>query len=196
MEAGPSGPAGLVLCPGHQLVKRGAPAVVEAHLLVGRRAGFVRVNRCGRVFRPGAVRLDGDDRRKQKAGRRRCVRERGHGRDSSGLLLFSGGSRHGDEFVVELIEAPVPVIALPVEPAVSTRQRRRHKLIRPDTATFLRGDQAAVLQHTQMLRERRKRHAERLGEFGHRCRAATQTFDHRPPRRIGQTPEDVAEDGL
>jgi hypothetical protein len=60
------------------------------------------------------------------------------------------------------------------------------ELVGADPAGLRRDDDPGLLQHAQMLDDRRQLHLERLRQFAHRRRPAGQPFDHRTLTRDDQ----------
>jgi len=51
------------------------------------------------------------------------------------------------------------------------------------------GKEAGTLEHTKVLRNRRKRYVERCGELCHRPLSGSQARQNRAPRRVGERGE-------
>src|SRR5439155_9747477 len=137
--------------------------------------------------------------RRVLSGRRRRVPIRGRAwglvgecsSESSFLLL------QVFEVIVQLIEAAFPVRALRNHPLLRLLQRLRRELIGSYPSRLSRPNQTAVLQHVQVLGERRQRHLERLRQLAHRGRTAAQSFKHSPSGWVREGLKDTIErDGL
>src|SRR3954454_3244458 len=66
--------------------------------------------------------------------------------------------------LVQLVEAFVPALAVPLEPRRFFLQSARAQLARPHAPDLLRGDEPRLLQNADVLLHARERHLERLGK--------------------------------
>src|SRR5215472_9469385 len=64
------------------------------------------------------------------------------------------------EIGVQLIETALPDLALAAEPILGRADPPGHELVDADPTDLLRADQAPILEHVEVLRERRQRHVE------------------------------------
>jgi len=92
-----------------------------------------------------------------------------------------------------LIEAAPPESALMRHPLLGGDQRPRRQAVGAHASGLARPDEAATLQHVEMLRERRQRHPERARELGDGRGAAAQPVQHGAPRRVGERMEHTVE---
>ena len=82
------------------------------------------------------------------------------------------------------------------EPRAERAQRLGPRAHHAELAVDALLDQAGVLQHLQMARDRGRRDAEGLGDLADgQVAAGEQALDDRAPRRIGEGGEDVVEVG-
>src|SRR5256714_15283300 len=81
--------------------------------------------------------------------------------------------------LVQLVEAFVPALAVPLEPHRLFLQSARAQLARPHAPDLLRGDEPRLLQNADVLLHARERHVERLGKVRDRSVG---------PPRLPQTP--------
>src|SRR5215212_8714299 len=88
--------------------------------------------------------------------------------------------------MVQLIEAAFPVLTLRYHPVLREFQRLGRELIGSYPSCLAGPNQTAVLQHIQVLGERRQRHRERSRQLAHRGRAATQPLQDRSSCRVGE----------
>src|SRR5258708_27188513 len=95
--------------------------------------------------------------------------------------------------VVEAIEILVPEFPEVSEPAVDLPERHRRDPARPPLRLAPARDQAGMLQHLQVLRNRRKAHVKGFCEFHHRRLAERQPRQARPAGRIGECRKGRAE---
>jgi hypothetical protein len=95
----------------------------------------------------------------------------------------------------ERVELRVPEAPVAVEPGRRGSEPCGHE------ATVLRpplpppGDEAGVLEHPEVLRDRRERDGEGRGELRHHRPAARQAGEDRPPRRARERGEDRIQGG-
>ena len=82
------------------------------------------------------------------------------------------------------------------DPLLDRAHRRRLETACADAADLLGADQAALLQHVDVLDDGRQRHRERLGELADRGRALAQPGDDRAPARVGEGTEGPVERGI
>src|SRR5262249_31515731 len=78
------------------------------------------------------------------------------------------------EIVTEAVEAALPVGAALGDPAPPPAERARLDAARAHPPNLLGADEAARLQHLQVLHNRRQRHWQRSRELAHRRRAAAE----------------------
>ena len=108
-------------------------------------------------------------------------------------MVWQESCRIGDghEVGVELVESPRPVFVLGAQPFACSFERIGGQPIGPYPALLVRGDEPGLFEHVEVLRERRERHVERLGQLRRRCRADAEPFDDRQPGGVGQRLEHV-----
>src|SRR4029079_10871232 len=82
--------------------------------------------------------------------------------------------------LVQLVEAFVPALAVPLEPRRLFLQSARAQLARPHAPDLLRGDEPRLLQYADVLLHARERHVELLSEVRDRCVGS--------PRRLPDPP--------
>jgi len=99
------------------------------------------------------------------------------------------------EDLPESIESPLPGGAPLTYPAFGAAQRGGFNVAGPRSADFLRTNQAARLQHLQVLNDGGQGHVERLRELSDRGGAAAQALDDQAPRRVRERLEDEIEPG-
>ena len=95
-----------------------------------------------------------------------------------------------------MIEAfgPEPLVA--VEPFISFVHRRGAQPARHDAPALLPGDEARILEHVEMLQDRRQRHGKGLGEIADADGVAlAEAGQQRPARRIGEGGKGAVEGG-
>lgn len=94
-----------------------------------------------------------------------------------------------------MIGACFPQRAPGGEPPLRFGQPAADQLAGARAAVFPGLDEAAALEHRNVLHERRPRHVERRGQFRHGPPAAAECVDDRAARRIGEGVEDVVDAG-
>src|SRR5215218_7893217 len=97
------------------------------------------------------------------------------------------------EVLTKAVEATLPARAPCADPSLRGPQRRRLDAAGPYAPNLLGADEAAHLQHLNVLYHRRQRHRQRLGELAHRGRSAAQALDDQHPAGIGQRVKDAIE---
>src|SRR6476620_935392 len=101
-------------------------------------------------------------------------------------LLLSGQFRDN---VVQLVEAFIPALAVPLEPRRLFLQSSRAQLARPHAPDLLRGDEPRLLQNADVLPHDRERHLERLGKFRDRSVGSSELLQNATPRGVRQCGE-------
>src|SRR6185437_11479340 len=91
--------------------------------------------------------------------------------------------------LLQLVEAFVPALAVPLEPRRLFRQSARAQPARPHAPDLLRGDEPRLLQHADVLLHARERHVERLGKVRDRSISSSELLQHAPPRGIRERGE-------
>src|ERR1044071_8622213 len=91
--------------------------------------------------------------------------------------------------LVQLVEAFVPTLAVPLEPRCLFLQAARAQLARPHAPDLLRGDEPRLLQHADVLLHARERHVELLGKVRDRRVGAAELLQHAAPRGVGERGE-------
>ena len=84
------------------------------------------------------------------------------------------------EVGVELIETQLPRATLFHHPTFRRLEWRGCEPVRPDSSSLLRRHQPAPLEHAEVLRERRQRHAKGLGQLARRRRSSAESLDYEP----------------
>jgi len=87
------------------------------------------------------------------------------------------------------VECTGPKVAVVMDPAFNRLQRPRLQGTEVHPSIDSAIDQAGVFEHLNMSRDRRQRHIERSGEFGHHGWAFSQSGEQRPPRSVRKRPE-------
>ncbi len=75
------------------------------------------------------------------------------------------------------------------DPLLGRSERRRLDVAGAHSPDFLRSNQAARLEHLEVLSDGRKRHHEGLGELAHRRWSPVQPLRHEPTRGVRQRAE-------
>src|SRR2546428_9412221 len=88
------------------------------------------------------------------------------------------------------VEAVLPQDSVARQPPESQAERRRIDLARAHTALGLDDQQAGILEHPEVLRDRWQADIMRLGEFTDGCVTAGELLQDGPPDRMGQRRED------
>src|SRR2546428_1202480 len=88
------------------------------------------------------------------------------------------------------VEAVLPQDAVARQPPESRAERRRIDLAPVHTALGLDDQQAGILEHPEVLRDRRQADIMRLGEFTDGCLTAGELLQDGPPDGVGQRRED------
>src|SRR6516165_324860 len=91
---------------------------------------------------------------------------------------------------VQAVEAFVEKASVMAQPIIDVLESARLDTARPPLRLAAACDQAGALKHLQVLRDRRKSHGERLGEFGHRGFAQGEPRQNGPASRVGERGED------
>src|SRR2546421_6929582 len=95
------------------------------------------------------------------------------------------------EVLAKAVETALPARPPCADPSLDGPQRRWLDPAGPHPPNFLGANEAAHLQHLQVLDHRRQRHRQRLCEFADRGRPAAQPLDDDPSIGIGQRVEDA-----
>src|SRR5580704_11488196 len=90
------------------------------------------------------------------------------------------------QVIVEAVETLVVEAAIMFEPVIDLFQRARLNAARPPLRFAAARDQAGALKHLEMLRHRRQRHSEGLGQLEHRSVAKRQPRQNGAAGRISQ----------
>src|ERR1051326_3111362 len=83
--------------------------------------------------------------------------------------------------LVQLVEACVPALAVPLEPRRLFLQSARAQLARPHAPDLLRGDEPRQLQNADVLPHARERHVELLGKVRDRRVGSSELLQNAPP---------------
>src|SRR5262245_59715437 len=97
--------------------------------------------------------------------------------------------------LVQLVEAFVPAVAVPLEPRRLFLQSARPQLARPHAPDLLRGDEPRLLQDADVLLHARERHAELLGQVRDRRVRSSELLHHATPRGVRERGERRIEPG-
>src|SRR5215467_7687528 len=97
--------------------------------------------------------------------------------------------------LVQLVEACVPHLAVPLEPCHLFLQSARAEFAGPYAPDLLRGDEPGLFQHADVLLHAREGHAKLLGEVGNRRVGTSQLLQHAAPGGIRQRGEGRIEAG-
>jgi hypothetical protein len=97
------------------------------------------------------------------------------------------------EEVAEPVETAFPQGPPLVDPVLGRAQRGRLDRAGAHPPDLLRADEAAGLEHLDVLDHRRERHLERLRELAHRRRPTRQAVDHRAAAGVSERVEDLVE---
>src|SRR5690349_6370368 len=97
--------------------------------------------------------------------------------------------------LVQLVEAFVPALAVPLEPHRLFLQSARSQLARPHASDLLRGDEPRLLQNADVLLHARARHVERLGEVRDRSVGSSELLQNATPRGVRERGERSIESG-
>ena len=93
-----------------------------------------------------------------------------------------------------MVEAAGPEPLVAVEPFIGVVHRLGVEPARHDAAVLLASDEAGVLQHIEVLHDRRQRHGKRPGQFGYRDGLAlAQPRKQSAPSWVGQRGESAVE---
>lgn len=84
------------------------------------------------------------------------------------------------------IEAALPIGTPPGDPIFGLLQSRRLDAIGAHAPCLFGPDEAACLQHLEVLNNRRQRDGQRLRELADRCWSEAETLHHHPPGRDRQ----------
>src|SRR3954447_8165338 len=91
--------------------------------------------------------------------------------------------------LVQLVEAFVPALAVPLEPHRLFLQSARAQLTCPHAPDLLRGDEARLLQNADVLLYARERHVERLGKDRDRSVGSSELLQNATPRGVRERGE-------
>src|ERR1700750_3306594 len=94
------------------------------------------------------------------------------------------------------VETLAPEAAVPFQPVHNAIELRRHQAEVPHATVLLMLDEPGVLQHGEVLDDRRKRHIEGLRQLAHRGGTRGQALGDRASGRVGESTEDRVETGL
>src|SRR4051812_7549108 len=97
--------------------------------------------------------------------------------------------------LVQLVEAFVPALAIPLEPRRLFLQAARPELARPHAPYLLGGDEPRLLQNTDVLLHARERHVEFFGELRDRSVCSSELFQNAAPRGVRERGERSIEAG-
>src|SRR6185295_13964752 len=98
--------------------------------------------------------------------------------------------------LVQLVEACVPALSVPLEPRRLFLQSARAQLARPHAPDLLRGDKPRLLQNADVLLHARERHVELLGKVRDRSVGTSELPQNPAPGGIRERGERVIEAGL
>ena len=104
-----------------------------------------------------------------------------------------GSFRQRSEILFEPVVPALPEEPLLLHPGLRGGESTGAQGAGSHAALLSRLDQATLLQLSQVLEERRKRHVEGRGEVGHAGRPMSQPGQDRPPSRIGEGLEERIE---
>ncbi len=104
----------------------------------------------------------------------------------SSFLRWSLAGLELDEQVIEPVEAAVPELSVGLQPLVRVSQRLGDDATRTTLRVTAAGDETRLLEHLEVLGDRRLAHGKRRGELGHRRLAPFQPGKDRTTSRIGQ----------
>src|SRR5271163_3947809 len=102
----------------------------------------------------------------------------------SRLLLL-----HRREVSIEIVEPVLPLLSKGLDPIIDILESRRHELARPPLRIAPALDEAGVLEHLEVFRDRRLAEFERLHQLRNRRFAGRQPRKDRAPRGIGERRE-------
>src|SRR5213076_1853948 len=91
--------------------------------------------------------------------------------------------------LVQLVEAFVPALAVPLEPRRLFLQSARAQPAIPHTPDLLRGDEPRLLQNADVLLHARERHVERLGKVRDRSVGSSELLQNAAPRGVRERGE-------
>src|SRR5262245_22191127 len=98
--------------------------------------------------------------------------------------------------LVQLVEACVPELAIPLDPGRLFLQSARADLAGPHAPDLLRGDQPGLLQDADVLLHAREGHAESLGEVRDRSFGTSELLQNATSGAVRERGERVVEAGL
>src|SRR6478672_1614568 len=98
--------------------------------------------------------------------------------------------------LVQLVEAFVPELAVPLEPRRLFLQSARAQLARAHAPDLRRGDEPRLLQNADVLLHARERHVELLGEVRDRSIGASELLQNATPRGVRERGERSIKSGL
>src|SRR5712691_855699 len=91
--------------------------------------------------------------------------------------------------LVQLVEAFVPAVAVPIEPRRLFLQSARAQLALPHAPDLLRGDEPRLLQNADVLLHARERHVELLGKVRDRSVGSSELLQNATPRGVRERGE-------
>src|SRR6185369_13809440 len=91
--------------------------------------------------------------------------------------------------LVQLVEACVPALAVPLEPGRLFLQSARAQLARPHASDLLRGNEPRLLQNADVLLDARERHVELLGKVRDRGVGSSELLQNPAPRGVRERGE-------
>src|SRR4051794_39122491 len=97
------------------------------------------------------------------------------------------------QVLVECIEAAIPEMPVAIDPVRCRSECDGVQSRGTPLGIAPAGDQARLLQHLQVLRDRGQRHVERRGDVVHRRLASREPREDRPSRRISKRREGPAQ---
>ena len=97
---------------------------------------------------------------------------------------------------MEAVEALPPEVAVVLQPVRDGIELRRHQAEVAHAAVLLVFDESGVLQHREVLDDRRKRYIERVRQLAHRGGTRGQALGDRASRWVGEGTEHRIETGL
>src|SRR3954463_8726287 len=98
--------------------------------------------------------------------------------------------------LVQLVEAFVPTLAVPLEPRCLFLQSARAQLAHPHAPDLLRGDEPRLLQNADVLLHARERHVELLGKIRDRSVGSAELLQNATPRGVRERGERSIKSGL